>query len=75
MFAQEYTVRLWVKLGCGLLALTLAVCFCVRGDDNVATTCVIMVGAQIAVMVLSTFITEHALKLNFDEEGKRRQCE
>lgn len=77
MFAQEYTGRLWVKLGCGLLALTLVVCFCVRGysDDNVATTCVIMVGAQIAVMVLLTFITEHALKLNFDEEGKRRQCE
>ena len=63
-------------IGCGLMLpvsiLSMVFLAFGRSVDTVGTVGGVIVGMQCAVMVLSIFPTERALKRNFDDYGRRK---
>ena len=74
-FAHQYIGRLWLISGVVMLPVSiLSMVFLAfgRSVDTVGTVGGVIVGMQCAVMVLSIFPTERALKRNFDDYGRRK---
>lgn len=74
-FAHQYCGKLWWKLGWIMFVISIFVMVPVFGKD---TETVGMWGSvfemlQGAVLLISIFPTEKALRKNFDEEGNRRE--
>lgn len=69
-FAHAYCAKIWRVWNGVLLLLSAALLFLFRSDFVNASLWVI--GFQIVVLCLSIFLTERALKKNFDENGNRR---
>ena len=72
-FAHKHCGRLWTRFGAALLPLSvIPFLFVLNCEKNVVGnvgTIVIMI--QLAVLILSIFPTEIALKRNFDRDGNR----
>ena len=73
-FAHQYCGKLWWKLGWILLVISIFAMIPMIGKDtgSVGTWSAVFEMIQCAVMVLSIFPTERALRKNFDKEGNRR---
>lgn len=73
-FAHDHCGRLWWKLGWIMLILSALVCFLFYGrpENVIGTAGGILCLIQCAVLVVSIFPTEKALKKNFTEEGVRK---
>ena len=48
------------------------VLFLGKSEDAIGTAGMVIIYLQLAVMICTIFLTESALKKNFDEEGRRR---
>lgn len=74
-FAHHYCGKLWLKIGIGMLAVTVIVMlpFIGRSDDVISVAVCILETLQVAGLVASIFPTENALKKNFDDAGNRRE--
>ncbi len=72
-FAHEYAGKLWWKFGWILLAISTVILpfFIGGGEDTIGVVGGAVVMLQTAVLVISIFPTEKALKKNFDENGNR----
>ena len=73
-FAHHYCGRIWYICGLVTLPITVIVMLSVIGKnvDVIGTAGGIVVGVQIVLFIVAVFLTERALKKNFDENGKRR---
>lgn len=71
-FAQKYMARLWKRIGFGLLipSVALSVVGYLLGEAGISILTVILETVQVAVLIGSIFPVEHALKKNFDGNGK-----
>ena len=74
-FAHRYFGKLWptaalimIPVSAALMALTVKMSI-----DAVSIFGVLLMGVQAAVLVISIFVTESALKKNFDEHGNRTE--
>ena len=74
-FAHRYFGKLWqtaalvmIPVSAALMALTFKLSI-----DAVSIFGVLLMGVQAAVIVISIFVTESALKKNFDERGHRTE--
>ena len=74
VFAHHYCGRIWYICGLVTLPITVIVMFFVIGKnvDVIGTAGGIVVGVQIVLFIVAVFLTERALKKNFDENGKRQ---
>lgn len=73
-FAQRTCGRYWRSYGRILLPVS-ALCmvlFLGKSEDAIGTAGMVIIYLQLAVMICTIFLTESALKKNFDEEGRRR---
>lgn len=75
-FAHHYCGRLWLKIGCIILVLSVIVMLFVIGKDEsvVGIFGGILCGIQLVFLIGSIFPTERALKSNFDEHGNRKKA-
>lgn len=75
-FAHHYCGRLWLKIGCIILVLSVIVMLFVIGKDEsvVGIFGGILCGIQLVFLISSIFPTERALKSNFDEHGNRKKA-
>ena len=73
-FAHNYCGRLWYKIGCIMLLLTVVVqiSFFRSGEEVIGTVGLVLCTIQIFVLIASIFPTEAALKKTFHEDGTRR---
>lgn len=73
-FAHDYCGHLWMQFGCALLVPSIVVQlpFLHANDDVIGIVAVVIETIQIAVMLFSIARVEKMLKLNFDENGRRR---
>lgn len=73
-FAHNYCGRLWYKIGCIMLLLTVVVqiSFFRSGEEVIGTVGLVLCTIQIVVLIASIFPTEAALKKTFHEDGTRR---
>ena len=73
-FAHKYIGKLWKILALIMLPLSIIPLLFVFGSDvdTVGTVSGIIVMIQLIPMVAAIFPTEHALKKNFDEFGRKR---
>ena len=73
-FAHHYCGRIWYICGLVTLPITVIVMFFVIGKnvDVIGAAGGIVVGVQIVLFIVAVFLTERALKKNFDENGRRR---
>lgn len=73
-FAHKYCGRVWHLCGWILLPVTIIPMLFVRGqsDDNVGALGNFLCIVQVILLLGSVFLTERALKRNFDEDGNRR---
>lgn len=73
-FAHIYCGRLWWKIGWMMLVPSVIVNIPFYGstDDTIGGAGVILVTIQTAILIVSIFPTEKALKNNFDEDGKKK---
>ncbi len=73
-FAHQYFGKIWYI--CGLAMLPITVMFMLfiieKNEDCVGTVGGIICGVQMIPLIGSVFLTETALKKNFDKHGKRR---
>ena len=71
-FAHEYCGKLWVRLSLILGLLSLATMLFTRGrsDAFIGTVGSIIEYIQIGALFCTIFLTERALKKNFDKDGK-----
>ena len=74
-FAHQYCGKLWWRLGWILFIISIFVMLPVIGKDEgtVGTWGSVFEMIQAAVLLLSIFPTEKALRKNFDKEGNRRK--
>ena len=77
-FAQRMMGRLWWRAGLALLVLTVgAMLACLftlaRDEDTVAAYSLVILGVQMAVLLLSIPPIERALRRTFDADGGRRK--
>lgn len=73
-FAQRTCGRYWRSYGRILLPVS-ALCmvlFLGKSEDAIGTAGMVIIYLQLAVMICTIFLTESALKKNFDEEGRCR---
>ncbi len=68
-FANRYCGRLWMKWSIPILAVSLAVFFLLDVSETAIT--VITLG-QLLPMFITIWLTEQALKQEFDQNGNRR---
>ena len=73
-FAQKRMGEVWHKWGKALLVPSFVPLLFVLGRDvgTVGAVGMVIFGVQLNVMLSSIGVTEHALKKNFDKNGKRR---
>ena len=73
-FAHIYCGRLWWKIGWMMLVPSVIVNIPFYGstDDKIGGAGVILITIQTAVLIVSIFPTEKALKNNFDEDGRKK---
>lgn len=72
-FAHNYSGKLWYNSGKILLLSVLAMFFVIGKDqDTIATFALIILTLQMIPLIASIFLTESALKKNFDKNGNRR---
>ena len=73
-FAHIYCGRLWWKIGWMMLvpSVIVNVPFYGSTDDTIGGAGVILVTIQTAILIVSIFPTEKALKNNFDEDGRKK---
>lgn len=73
-FAQRYMGKVWYQAGRVLLVPSAVPLLLVLGRDvgTVGVVGLAVSGVQLIVMLSSIGVTEHALKKNFDKNGKRR---
>ena len=73
-FAQRYMGKVWYQAGRWLLIPSALPLLFVLGRDvgTIGKVGMIACGVQLVVMLGSIGVTEHALKKNFDKNGKRR---
>ena len=73
-FAQKRMGKVWHKWGKALLVPSFVPLLFVLGRDvgTVGAVGMVICGVQLIVMLSSIGVTEHALKKNFDKNGKRR---
>lgn len=73
-FAQRYMGEVWYKAGKVLLRPSALPLLFVLGRDvgTVGMVGMTVCGVQLVVMLGSIGVTEHALKKNFDKNGKRK---
>lgn len=77
-FAQRMMGRLWWRAGLALLVLTVgAMLACLftlaRDEDTVGTYSLVFLYIQMAVLLLSIWPVESALRRTFDKDGNRRK--
>ena len=74
IFANRFIGAVWSIFGSALLPATILPMFFVIGKDvrTVGLFGLAMVGIQFIPMITSVFLTEHALKKTFDDDGNRR---
>ncbi|MDO5410522.1 MAG: SdpI family protein [Lachnospiraceae bacterium] len=74
-FAHQYFGRLWHKGGLFLLVVTVLAMLPVYGKsiDFVGGYASVLCILQMVVMMFPIFLTESALKKNFDQEGNRKR--
>jgi len=73
-FAHKYCGKLWWRVGWMLMPLSIIGMFPVIGkDDNmIGIMGLIIETVEVVLMIGTIFLTEIALKNNFDKEGRRR---
>lgn len=73
-FAHEFSGKLWWKAGWIMLIVSVVVQlpFVKSSEDAVGVLGAILCMVQCAVLILTIFPTEKALRRNFDENGVRR---
>lgn len=73
-FAHDYCGRLWWKIGWIMLipSLVIHVPLYHSPENMIGTTGAILCTIQCAILILSIFPTERALKRNFTCEGERK---
>ena len=73
-FAHYTFGKLWFKFGMLLLVVSAAVMLFQLGEDvnTVGNVGLIVTFLQCIVMVIPIFMTEHELKQNFDQFGRRK---
>ena len=73
-FAHIYCGRLWWKIGWMMLvpSVIFNIPFYGSTDDKIGGAGVILVTIQTAILIVSIFPTEKALKNNFDEDGRKK---
>lgn len=73
-FAHNYCGRLWYKIGCIMLLLTVLVQipFFRSSEDIIGMVGLVLCMIQVVVLIASVFPTEAALKKTFHEDGTRR---
>lgn len=74
-FAHKHCGKLWVRLGLILLPLSILPMLFVIGksEDTIGTTGAIVCLLGAALLILSIFPTERALRKTFDENGNRKE--
>ena len=74
-FAHNYCGRLWYKIGCIMLLLTVVVQipFFRSSEEVIGMVGLVLCTIQIVVLIASVFPTEAALKKTFHEDGTRRE--
>lgn len=74
-FAHHHCGRLWRIIGWIMFAASIvAMLFAIgKGINYIGTYGAILCGIEVAVLIVSIFPTENALKKNFDESGHRRK--
>lgn len=75
VFAHRHMGRLWKKGGIVLLILSVPAMLIPMGSDTetIGLYGLVVVGVQLVVMLVPIFMTEAALKRNFDKYGRRRR--
>jgi hypothetical protein len=73
-FAQKRMGEVWHKWGKALLLPSFVPLLFVLGRDvgTVGAVGMVICGVQLIVMLSSIGVTEHALRKNFDKDGKRQ---
>lgn len=73
-FAQKRMGEVWHKWGKALLIPSFVPLLFVLGRDvgTVGAVGMVICGVQLIVMLSSIGVTEHALRKNFDKDGKRQ---
>ncbi len=74
-FAHRYCGKLWLILGWFMIILSLIAMLFVLGKDKnvVGTFGLIICGIQLVFLFGSIFLTEIALRKNFDKHGNRKR--
>lgn len=74
MFAHEYCVKLWEKLGAVLLipSIIVQLPFVHANDDRIGILTAVLESVQIAVMLCSIVSVEKALMRTFDSNGVKK---
>ena len=73
-FAHRHCGKLWKRVGLILLVATILthLPFYGSGEDAIGTLSLVVLGIQLAVLTVSIFPTESALKKTFREDGSRK---
>ncbi len=73
-FAHEHCGKLWWKIGWVILGLTILVQLPLihSGEDVIGTAGAVICAVHCAILILSIFPTEMALKKTFTDEGEYR---
>lgn len=72
-FAHNYCGKLWVKLGLILIVPTIIaqIPFVKSSEDIIACVAIVIEIIQLAVLLVSIFVAEKALRKTFDNNGNR----
>ena len=73
-FSHDHAGKLWWKVGIGLLGPTMLIHIPFYGasDDTMGILSIIIIVIQLVFLIGSIFLTEKALKNNFNEDGTKR---
>lgn len=73
-FAQRYLAKIWMPAGAVMLAVSAAaaILFFRKDLHTFGVAVEVLTYVQLAAVLLSIPLTEHALKREFDENGKKR---
>ncbi|MBQ3546702.1 MAG: SdpI family protein [Lachnospiraceae bacterium] len=74
MFAHEYCGRLWWKLGWIILvpSIIIQIPFINSTEDTIGIVGGIICTIHMVVLMVAIFLTEMALKKNFNKDGSRK---
>lgn len=73
-FAHNYCGKLWYKIGWAIFfpCIILHLPFYRQSTDIIAILGTVLCPIQIVILLVSIFLTEHALKKNFTDEGMKK---